>query len=204
MIFIFFLTGSSSVLAGISNDTFNPELHPWSLMGYWGRTCKEPIGSLIRGQFTSANETLWSTEVAYRLAETNWLRSFFHPVIPVVQVAGNVTYRDGLYNHADIAEFDPYLIFRWEQFPWNHVVDTTLAFAEGVSYVTQVPWVEERYNDDTARFLNYLMFEATFAMPSHPEWQFLVRIHHRSGAYGLYGAGNTGSNNLGVGIRYYF
>ena len=78
---------------------FNPELHPWSLMGYWGRTCKEPIGSLIRGEFTSVNETLWSAEVAYRLSEKNWLRSFFHPVIPVIQVAGNVTYRDGLYNH---------------------------------------------------------------------------------------------------------
>ena len=108
------------------------------------------------------------------------------------------------YNSATIYEFDPYIVFRWTNFPWNRFVDTTLAAAEGVSYVTSVPWSEKRYNSDCSRFLNYLMFEITFAAPSYPRLQFVVRMHHRSGGYGLYGAGNTGSNAVGAGVRYYF
>src|SRR5262245_23564687 len=52
--------------------------------------------------------------------------------------------------------------------------------------------------------MNYLLLEATFALPTHPYLQLVVRIHHRSGAHGLYHAGNTGSNVIGLRIRYLY
>lgn len=180
------------------------DFHPWSLLFYVGRTAKEPIGRVIRGKFTSVNETLYTTELAYTLSRSNIVRKFFSPVVSEVQLAGNVTVRDGKYNKGKIYEFDPYIIFRWTHFPWNNYLLTTFGAAEGVSYATHVPWVEKRYNHDCARFLNYLMFELTFALPQYPQFQIVARIHHRSGGYGLYGAGNTGSNTAGVGVRYYF
>jgi hypothetical protein len=48
------------------------------------------------------------------------------------------------------------------------------------------------------------MLEAAFALPAYPQIQVVGRIHHRSGAFGLYRAGNTGSNAVGIGIRYLF
>lgn len=176
----------------------------WSALLYGGRSCKEPLVRILKGDFTSVNETLISGELAYQLSPDNLIRRFFSPIVSTVQAAGNIAWRNGDHNGGVIWEFDPYLIFRWEHFPWDRYIGTTLAVGEGLSYVTRVPWVEINYNDDVAHLLNYLMFEATFALPSHPQWQWVVRIHHRSGAFGLYGAGNTGSNTVGLGIRYCF
>lgn len=212
LIFFFIISGAHAAISNQSNivasTNAKPErftdIYPWSGMFYIGRTAKEPIGRVLKGNFTSANETLYTGEIAYTLSRDNPLRRFFSLLVSEIQLAGNFTIRDGQYNKGSIYELDPYIIFRWINFPWSRFVDTTFAAAEGVSYVSIVPWVEKRYNHDCARFLNYLMFEITFATPSYPRLQFVIRMHHRSGGYGLYGAGNTGSNAVGAGVRYYF
>jgi len=178
--------------------------HPWSILYYYGVTVNNPlINVLTFNNLDRWPENIQTVELAKTLDRANFLRRLVNPLVDVVQLAGNVTIRHGRDQHT-IYELDPYLIFRWANLPWNHYVDTSLALAEGVSYVSSVPAIEKRDNDNTKRLLNYLMFEATFAMPSHPQLQLLARIHHRSGAYGLYGAGNTGSNDIGLGIRYLF
>lgn len=207
-LFSFVMTDACAMSSAKTNDSITPErftdLYPWSAMFYIGRTAKEPIGRVLKGKFTSVNETLYTGELAYTLSRDNPIRRFFSLLVSEVQLAGNFTLRDGKYNKGSIYELDPYIIFRWTNFPWRRFVDTTFAAAEGVSYDTKVPWVEKRYNHDCARFLNYLMFEITFAAPAYPRLQFVIRMHHRSGGYGLYGAGNTGSNAVGAGVRYYF
>lgn len=177
--------------------------HRWSVMYYYGIAAKDPLTRILRGTFHRWPEHLHSVELAYTLNEENSLRAFFHPIVDVVQVAGNVSLRIGS-NQALIKEFEPYLIFRWSQFPWNQYINTSFAIGEGISYASSIPALEKRDHDDAKRLLNYLMLETTFALPLHPEWQTVIRIHHRSGAYGLYHAGNTGSNELGLGIRYLF
>lgn len=177
--------------------------YPWMLTYYYGKTVNEPLAKIFTGQFNSWPEHIQSVELAKTLDQNNIIRRFFNPVVGVVQLAGNVTYRVGSNQH-NITEFDPYIAFRWANLPWNDYLTTSFAIGEGVSYVSSIPAIEMRDNTDTKRLLNYLMFEATFALPSHPEWQVLARIHHRSGAYGLYRAGNTGSNDVGIGVRYLF
>lgn len=177
--------------------------HPWSLLYYYGKTVNGALVGTAVGNFKRWPEHIQSLELAYTLNEHNALRQFLSPVVGVVQLAANGTIRQGTNEHT-IYEFDPYIMFRWANWPWNHRVTTSLAFAEGLSYDSSVASIEKRQNDNTRRLLNYLMFEATFAAPSHPDLQLVLRIHHRSGAYGLYHAGNTGSNDLGLGIRYLF
>ncbi len=177
--------------------------YPWSGLYYFGRTVNEPLVQIFTGSLKTYPEHIQSLELAHTLDPDNFLRKFVSPLVGVTQLAGNVTVRYGRNEHT-IYEFDPYLIFRWANLPWNSYVNTSFALGEGLSYDTSVPAIEKRQNNNTKRLLNYLMFEATFAHPDYPRLQFVARIHHRSGAYGLYRAGNTGSNDVGIGIRYLF
>jgi len=182
------------------------ETRPWSIMFYAGSTTKTQFGQLISGEYNSAHETLYSAELAYTLHQDNILRRILSPLVGTIQLAANLAYRIEHRNTPKSGEGDIYMIFRWINFPWNNYLTTTLAAGEGVSYVTRIPSIETdgTTSDDSRRLLNYLMFEATFALPSHPEWQLIARIHHRSTAYGTFGNTNGGSNNIGLGIRYYF
>lgn len=109
----------------------------------------------------------------------------------------------------DHAEFNLLFILRWLRFPWDRHLDTSVAVGEGLSYATRVPAVERDLHGEvvgldspTSRLLNYLMIEAAFGLPSHPRWDLNVRLHHRSGAFGLFNDVHGGSNTICVGLRY--
>jgi len=182
---------------------------PWSILYYYGRTSTKVLGDTLLGQFQSAGEYLDSIEFAYSVSKCNNFLQYL-PTPLIVQFAGNLVYRNGPEDdNAAIYEFDPVLELRWTYFPWNPWLETTFGFGEGVSYATRVPGIEVNsaangFVDNDGHFLNYLMFETTFALPKYPQWQFVIRVHHRSGCYGLYGVSNAGSNVLGVGVRYLF
>lgn len=178
--------------------------YPWAVTYYYGYTVDNPLlRTVLLYGLKRWPENIQSLELAYTLPRGNMVREFFHPLVGVVEVAANVTLRNGIDEHR-IVEFDPYIGFRWANLPWNNYVNTSFAIGEGVSYASSVPAVEWRANTNVRRFLNYVMLEATFALPSHPNLQMVARVHHRSGAFGLYQAGNSGSNVLGLGIRYLF
>lgn len=175
--------------------------YPWAATYYYGITASDALARIVKGELHRWPEHMQSLEIARTLATDNFLRRLVRPLVGVVQVAGNFSVRTGS-KQSTSYEFDPYLQFRWANWAWNNYVNTSLAIGEGVSYVTVVPAIERRYSNDTKRLLNYLMLEATLAPPSHPRLQLVIRVHHRSGAYGLYHAGNSGSNDLGLGLRY--
>ena len=111
----------------------------------------------------------------------------------------------------DHMEINGVLVFRWLDLPWDRYMDTSFAVGEGLSYATRVPAVEENLHMETFGFeyrtstlLNYLMFEMAFSLPQYRQWQLVARIHHRSSVFGLLADSNSGSNTLGVGIRYEF
>lgn len=191
------------LIYAISTQAILVDRYPWAVMGYWGTQTNEDLLPVIFFQFTENAEKLYSIEMSYQLAQDNPLQIFFQPILSAVEVVGNFTYRDD--PQGPIYEFDPYLAFRWADFPWNHFVMTSAAVGEGLSYDTRVPTVESTDpNEASKQLLNYLMFEVTFALPSYPQLEWVGRIHHRSGVFGLYGAKNSGSTAIGVGIRYRF
>lgn len=181
------------------------DYYPWSVLYYYGVTVDNALfQALTFNHLKRWPEHIQTVEIAHTLSEENFLRRLVSPIVGVVQIAGNVTVRNGD-DENTVYEVDPYLIFRWANLPWNHYVNTSFALAEGVSYASSIPAIEKKgHTEDTKRLLNYLMFEATFAPPSYPQLQLVARVHHRSGAFGLYGAGNVGSNDIGLGIRYLF
>ncbi|VVC76933.1 hypothetical protein AQUSIP_22600 [Aquicella siphonis] len=177
--------------------------YPWAVMYYYGITGSDALGQMFEGQFHRWPEHVQSLELTRTLSENNFLRRLVNPLVGVVQVSANITVRNGSNQHT-IYEFNPYVEGRWANLPWNAYVNTSFAIGEGISYGTSIPSLESKSSSDTKRLLNYLMLEATFAPPGNPRLQLVARIHHRSGAYGLYHAGNTGSNDVGLGIRYLF
>lgn len=99
-------------------------------------------------------------------------------------------------------EFNALGALRWHLFPWDDYVDTSFAVGDGLSFPTKLPKLEEKYDPDADRVLNYLMFELTFARPERPRWQGMLRIHHRSDVFGLFDGG--GSTYLCAGVKYRF
>ena len=106
------------------------------------------------------------------------------------------------FNNDTFWEFNGLIIGRWHAFPWNKYVDTSIAVGDGLSYYTEVSKVEKEDDEDAQKTLNYLMFELALGLPQYPRWDLVVRIHHRSSIFGLYGAG--GSNYLTGGIKFSF
>jgi len=191
--------------------TLNPndqlEETPWSILLYRGWTSTETLLRTFRLQFDYADEDMYSVELAYMLRRENAVSQFFQKYLRArFQLAGNLGYRDGI--DTSIWEGDLYFIVRWQDLPWNHVVPTTFAIGEGLSYTSDIPPVEvlDAVDQDAEprKLLNYLMFEATVALPSHPDWQLVARLHHRSAIKGVFSDGNLGSNVIGIGIRHYF
>lgn len=192
------------LISGLANAapyySLYPDL-PWGVMFYYGKLQET---SLLNAFYLNAKTgpAIYSFEVSHELAKDNAIRHFMQPILTTMAIAGNVSYIND--PAGPVYEFDPYLQFRWANFPWERFIANTIAAGWGVSYDSRVTTWEHRDSNNTKRFLNYLMFETTFALPQYPQWQLVVRLHHRSGAFGLYGADNTGSNFLGVGLRYNF
>ncbi len=209
LVLLIFFFVSTCCLAAQQNK--QQDDRQWSVLFYHGNTAEESINKVLQFEFTNAHEDLYSAELAYALAKTNpitrWLNYIF---INRFQLAANIAAR---HEHRApdnkwVGEGDIYFMVRRIHFPWDNYLRTSLAFGEGLSYASNEIYVE---NNDTAggsspRFLDFLTFEFTIALPQYPYLELVGRIHHRSGAWGTFHSfkDHPGSNNVGIGIRYYF
>ena len=101
-------------------------------------------------------------------------------------------------------EFNLPVAFRWRKFPWDDTVDTSFAYGVGPSYATLDPAQEIENEGDTKKFLVYWFAEIALG-PPESNWAGILRLHHRSGAFGLVAEkGHGGSNTLAAGIKYRF
>lgn len=99
-------------------------------------------------------------------------------------------------------EFTGAIVARWVTFPWNHYVATTIAVGDGPSFATEAPRLEKENFDEAKRLQNYVLLELTFGLPRLPQWDLVLRIHHRSGVFGV--LGGSGSSVPTLGIKYKF
>lgn len=78
----------------------------------------------------------------------------------------------------------------------------SVAFGLGPSWASEKPVLERRLTDngDTAQWLVYWYLEAAVGHRSWGPWSAVLRLHHRSGAYGLV-APEGGSNVPTLGLR---
>ena len=175
----------------------------WVLLG--GRMTDAALVDVFVFNFDWDEATLFSAEVGYTLKDDNPVVRFLDPVLSSIDVAMNVTYQDD--PAGNIFVFSPYIMARWSNFPWSKTIRTTFGLGGGLSYATDIPSIEihpQKPDGDYNRLLHYIAVEATIALPKHPDWQLVYRLHHRSGVFGLFGADNVGNTAVEVGVRHYF
>lgn len=146
-----------------------------------------------------------STTDEARLGALAWGYPFGRTTHTRLEVEGQLVRHWGLQEHW---ELNAVVAIRWMDFPWDEHLDTQVAVGEGLSYASELPPLEPRGDLDgdeaTSRWLNYLMVEAEFMLPRTRTWATFVRVHHRSGIFGVFGDVEGGSNFVGLGVRYYF
>ena len=98
------------------------------------------------------------------------------------------------------------LFFRYHGFPWDHVVVTTFAVSTGLNWASEVtPQEDDRANDGKGTpWMHYFAPELTFALPSHPNVELMLRLHHRSGVFGLVSDAWGGAQYATIGLRVRF
>lgn len=102
-------------------------------------------------------------------------------------------------------EFNLEPMVRWKYFPWNDYVYTNFRLGLfGFSYDTSIPEWEKRQVGQygrTSRFLSFLVPEFTFSPSKDAPFEVFVRVHHRSGIYGVI-IKDQSSNYISGGIRF--
>jgi hypothetical protein len=180
-----------------SENNVYPE---WFTSFYLGEMTNNQLGRVLIGDFSLNPTTLYSIEIGKELSPNNPFRCFFQPIMSSISVRANFTFLKDQYDK--ICEINPYIAFDWK-FP-ARFLNAALSIGEGLSYVSKVPFAEEMYSDQTKKLLNFLLCDLTFSLPKLPQWEAGIRVHHRSGAFGLYHANNSGSTAIGVVLRYRF
>ena len=163
----------------------------WSLTGYVGRITTVPAWHDI---FTQPTELEFADAYLATVALSHVLGRYFDDDLGL-EAEGQVVYNFGDQSHW---ELNALLNARWHRFPWNATVETTLAFGGGLSWATEVPEVEVELEGASEQLLVYWHLEMTFTRPGS-RWAGTLRLHHRSGAFGLL-ADEGGMNALCLGL----
>ncbi len=84
--------------------------------------------------------------------------------------------------------------------------DFSFGWSNGFSYASSRPDLERGRDgvrgEDTVQFQYYMGFEVEYSPAFLENGAMFVRLHHRSGIYGLVSPPKTGSNFIGAGIRF--
>lgn len=170
----------------------------WMLTGYGAQLSPDTLGETLT--FNAHYEDCYIAVLS--LAK----RIYSFKKLPVdFEMEGQVGKHFGEQNHFELNAVP--VVFRWKNFPWDKYVDTSVAVGAGVSYAFEKPDIEENSvgKDKTSpKLLGYLMLEFAFSLPDKPQWSFVARVHHRSGANGLFDGRLDASNAIGFGIKYMF
>jgi len=172
------------------------DTHPgegeWSVFAYGGQWSANNIGSILRGRTEFRDSYVGvggGSRTLYRFRDKFSL-----------ELEANAGTHRGLQKHAEV---NTALLLRWERFPWGRYVNTSVAFGLGPSYALRDPVVERHRRRPVSRLLVFMPVEVTFAAPRarKPHWEWIVRVHHRSGAFGVVSTAR-GSNFVSTGVRY--
>jgi hypothetical protein len=106
----------------------------------------------------------------------------------------------------EMGEFWGAIFLRYDGFPWNDAIYTTIAASTGLDYITETSEFEKSQTNSgqTSQVLHYLAPEITFADPDNKNIEWVVRLHHRSGVFGLINDVTGGSTFVTTGLRVRF
>jgi len=76
-----------------------------------------------------------------------------------------------------------------------------LGYSLGVSHAFGTPTYERSPDGERRRTLTYMAYELELGLERYEKVSLVTRVHHRSGAYGLFAPTGSGSNFVAVGLR---
>ena len=167
----------------------------WFTSIYAGQYSNTALNEIIRINTDFESSNVYVLSVGKQLGDYKGLIGY--------ELEGQVAKHSGKQSHEEI---NGAFTLRWLPFPWDRYLDTSFAFGNGLSYATSEPELEIREGDEhkTNQLLYYILVELAFSLPQEPDWDLFVRIHHRSSVFGLIDNITTGSNFVGLGLRYKF
>ena len=169
----------------------------WAFTGYVAWLSGDQLGDMLISNAELSDNQVWV------IALTRRLITFYKDVD--WEVEGQIGKHSGPGPDMRHWEFNLLTSVRWNRFFWDKYVDTSFATGLGVSYATEDPTFEITEHGSTNQLLAYILVELAFSPPKYPQWAGVVRIHHRSSAYGTFEEDIEGaSNSLGIGIKYRF
>jgi hypothetical protein len=120
-----------------------------------------------------------------------------------IEAEGGVSVRFG---DEELGEAWAALYLRYDGLPWNDKVYTTVGANTGISLLTNISDFEEWRDSKgkSSEILHYLGPEFTFADPENKDLELVLRLHHRSGVFGLFDGVVSGSTFVSTGIRVRF
>lgn len=141
---------------------------------------------------------------SYRLGSANSITGLALPA-----VIGNHVYIEGEAG-TSVRLGDEHLMEGWgaaylrfDDFPWNDIIYTTVAVNTGVSFLNKDSQFEQKRDSSKgSQLLHYMGPEITFASPNNKNLELLVRWHHRSGVFGLFDGVYAGSTFVAGGVRF--
>ena len=99
-------------------------------------------------------------------------------------------------------------LLRTRNLELGSIATANFAAGMGPSYAFSKPTYEDgpngQPNQGEYQFQNYITFELEFGTPALPDWTLALRVHHRSGMYGLVAPRRVGSNFFALGVRHSF
>jgi hypothetical protein len=110
------------------------------------------------------------------------------------------------FGNSDASEFWTALYLKYDGFPWSESLYMTGGVSTGVNYATSISDLERSKsgNDRGNNLLHYFSPELTFADPENKDLEFVARLHHRSGVFGLFNGVDGGSTFFSFGLRHHF
>lgn len=176
--------------------------------GQWANT-RLPLlpYNLATGQLTFADSFLQSMVVS-RLIAT---RDMEIPLVGLqfpdasIELEGTFSAHSGLQDHQEITLG---IMMRSQDYRLPNGGRYNVGWSNGLSYALEPPNYEYGVGRvrgvDTVQFQYYMGLEAEYMDPRWERASVFLRLHHRSGIYGLISPSKTGSNIIGFGVRFHF
>lgn len=166
----------------------------WSVAAYGGQWSNNRIGEILYLRTDLKPSHVWAvalTREVYTLVDGL-----------TAEVEFNSALHSGRQHHAEVSGA---FLLRWRRFPWDRFLNLSVAYGVGPSLAFRRPPIEQRSRREATYFLLSMPVELTFGLPDRFDvpWHVLLRVHHRSGAYGVVSDAG-GSNFVTAGIRRFF
>lgn len=194
-LFMLFFTAVLAVSPGRAHDDY-----PWAVTLFSGAYTNRTVGVALFNIPGSLERNYM-----HGMAVSRNLTSFWNDWLSV-EAEGMLAHHHGRHKEGrqSYQEYVAALFLRYNHFPWNDYLNTSIAIGEGLSWASRAPKREEQVRGDSQRLLNYLAFELELALPRYPRFSLVYRLHHRSGIFGLFGGVKGASDYYLIGLRYRF